>query len=54
MVISMPRALGVTGVPETYVVDKHQTIVFHHAGPLTRDIINNDILPLVKKLNNEK
>ncbi len=44
-------ALGLTGIPETYVVDKNQTLVFRHSGPLTRDIINNKILPLVKKLN---
>ena len=42
---------GVYGVPETFVVDKQGVIRYKHTGPLTPDVIRNDIEPLVRKLN---
>ena len=42
---------GVYGVPETFVVDKQGVIRFKHTGPLTPDVIRNEIEPLVRKLN---
>ncbi len=36
---------GLTGVPETYVVDGDGIIRAHYAGPLTDEIVENIILP---------
>ena len=41
---------GVYGVPETYLIDKHGIIRYKHTGPLTRDSLDKNILPLVKEL----
>jgi cytochrome c biogenesis protein CcmG/thiol:disulfide interchange protein DsbE len=38
--------LGITGVPETFVVDANGVIVFHRKGPLTEASLNDEILPL--------
>lgn len=40
---------GVTGVPETFVVDGKGVIRVHYAGPLTDDTIRKQILPALKK-----
>jgi cytochrome c biogenesis protein CcmG, thiol:disulfide interchange protein DsbE len=40
---------GVYGVPETFVVDQTGTIRFKQVGPLTIDIIDGTILPLLKR-----
>ena len=42
---------GVYGVPETYVIDKAGTIRFKQIGPITSDVLEKKILPLVKELN---
>jgi len=39
---------GVTGVPETFVVDAKGVIRVHYAGPLTEDILERQILPALK------
>lgn len=36
---------GVTGFPETFVVDGDGVIRAHYAGPLTDDVVENIILP---------
>ncbi len=36
---------GVTGVPETFVLDGESTVVFKHTGPLTPDAVRRDLLP---------
>jgi len=41
---------GVYGVPETFVIDKDGIIRYKHVGPLTPRVIDQTILPLVKKL----
>jgi cytochrome c biogenesis protein CcmG/thiol:disulfide interchange protein DsbE len=41
---------GVYGVPETYVVDSTGTIRYKQVGPLNREVIDNAILPLVRRL----
>ncbi|WP_425061558.1 DsbE family thiol:disulfide interchange protein [Rhizomicrobium electricum] len=41
---------GVSGVPETYLIDKNGIIRRKVAGPLTEDVLKNDILPLAEKL----
>jgi len=44
---------GVYAVPETFIIDKKGIIRFKYIGPLFPDEINNTILPLIKKLNEE-
>ena len=39
---------GVYGVPETFIVDAQGTIVHKQVGPLTPEIWQRDIAPLVK------
>jgi len=34
---------GVFGLPETFVIDKTGKVIFKHTGPLTKEIINNEI-----------
>jgi cytochrome c biogenesis protein CcmG/thiol:disulfide interchange protein DsbE len=41
---------GVYGVPETFVIDKQGVIRYKHIGPVTPDVLNDKILPLVQKL----
>jgi cytochrome c biogenesis protein CcmG/thiol:disulfide interchange protein DsbE len=42
---------GVYGVPETYLIDRNGVIRFKQIGPVTPDVVQNKILPLVKELN---
>jgi cytochrome c biogenesis protein CcmG/thiol:disulfide interchange protein DsbE len=41
---------GVYGVPETYVIDKAGVIRFKQIGPVTREVLRDKILPLIKEL----
>jgi len=41
---------GVYGVPETYVIDKTGVIQYKQIGPVTIDVLEKTILPLVKEL----
>lgn len=42
---------GVYGVPETFIIDARGVIRFRHAGPLTHELIEQRIAPLVRELN---
>lgn len=42
--------LGVYGVPETYIMDRAGIIRYKHIGPITREVLDNTILPLIEKL----
>ena len=42
---------GVYGVPETFVIDKQGVIRFKHVGPVTPEVVQTRILPLLKELN---
>lgn len=42
---------GVYGVPETFVIDKQGIIRYKHIGPLTLEVLDKKIAPLVKELN---
>lgn len=44
---------GVYGVPETFVVDASGRIAFKHIGPVTPEVLNSTILPLVERLRAE-
>ena len=41
---------GVYGVPETFVIDAQGHIRFRHPGPLTPDLVDQTILPLLAEL----
>ena len=40
----------VYGTPETFIVDKTGVIRYKHTGPLTPQLLRDDILPRVKQL----
>ncbi|HEX9396272.1 MAG TPA: DsbE family thiol:disulfide interchange protein [Burkholderiales bacterium] len=42
---------GVYGVPETYVIDREGVIRYKHIGPVTPEVAQQKIEPLVKELN---
>ena len=42
---------GVYGVPETFIVDRAGKIRHKHVGPMTSDILKNQIVPIIKDLN---
>ena len=41
---------GVYGVPETYVIDREGRIAFKQIGPITPEVLDTTILPLIAKL----
>jgi cytochrome c biogenesis protein CcmG/thiol:disulfide interchange protein DsbE len=41
---------GVYGVPETFVIDKQGVIRYKQVGPITQEILNRKILPLLRQL----
>lgn len=41
---------GVYGAPETYILDRDAKIVYRYAGPLTKDLIRDEIRPILAKL----
>lgn len=42
---------GVYGVPETFIIDRSGTIRYKHIGPLTPEVIRDEVEPLIRKLN---
>ena len=44
---------GVTGVPETFVIDSAGRIRYHHRGPLVPEVIERDLRPLIAALQNQ-
>ena len=41
---------GVYGVPETYIIDQQGIIRYKHVGPVTHDLIDKKLLPLLRQL----
>ena len=41
---------GVYGVPETFVIDRQGIVRYKQVGPLTDEVVDETILPLVRKL----
>jgi cytochrome c biogenesis protein CcmG/thiol:disulfide interchange protein DsbE len=46
--------LGVTGVPETFVVDRTGRIRYRHAGPITDDVWRETFEPLIAELGADR
>lgn len=44
---------GVYGAPETFLIDAHGMIRHKYIGPLTPELIRNDLMPRVEKLRAE-
>ena len=44
---------GVYGVPETYVIDKKGVIRFKQIGPVTPEVLQKRIVPLIRELESE-
>jgi len=44
---------GVYGVPETYVIDKRGVIRYKRIGPITPELLDKTIVPLVQELERE-
>ena len=45
--------LGVYGVPETFLIDGHGVIRYKHVGPLTSDVLSQQLLPLIASLEHD-
>ena len=41
---------GVTGTPETFIIDKQGIVRYKHVGQLTEDVIQHKIKPLIQAL----
>jgi cytochrome c biogenesis protein CcmG/thiol:disulfide interchange protein DsbE len=41
---------GVYGAPETFIIDRQGIVRHKHVGPLTVEILNTEILPLIDEL----
>ncbi len=46
-------AFGVTGAPETFLIDQNGVIRYKHIGPLNEDVWDNVFRPLIQKLENQ-
>ena len=44
---------GVYGVPETYIIDAEGRIAYKHVGPFDQASLEEDILPVVRRLQAE-
>lgn len=44
---------GVYGVPETFILDKKGVIRFKQIGPVTPQVVNEKIIPLIARLEQE-
>jgi cytochrome c biogenesis protein CcmG/thiol:disulfide interchange protein DsbE len=42
---------GVYGVPETYVIDRKGIIRYKHIGPLTPEVAQKKLRPLIQELS---
>ncbi|MDP7573457.1 MAG: redoxin domain-containing protein, partial [Myxococcota bacterium] len=46
-------AFGVTGAPETFVVDKNGVIRFKRIGPMDQTVWDQQIAPIIERLRRE-
>ena len=45
--------LGVTGAPETFVIDRGGRIRYKQIGPITQQVWSETLLPIIRKLQSE-
>lgn len=39
---------GVVAVPETFIIDENGLVIYKHTGPINKDILEQEIIPLLK------
>jgi len=44
---------GVYGLPETFVIDRNGVIRYKHIGPLDREAVETEVIPLIRSLRQE-
>lgn len=42
---------GVYGIPETFIIDATGTIRYKHVGPISQEVLDSTIIPIIKKLS---
>tara|TARA_Y100000992_G_scaffold300467_1_gene269185 strand:- start:626 stop:1201 length:576 start_codon:yes stop_codon:yes gene_type:complete len=42
---------GVYGVPETFIINKNGIIILRHPGPITTNVLKNEIIPILDEIN---
>ena len=42
--------LGITGAPETFLIDREGRVRFHHVGIIDEDVWRNTLLPVIEEL----
>jgi cytochrome c biogenesis protein CcmG/thiol:disulfide interchange protein DsbE len=45
--------LGVYGVPETFILDRHGIVRYKYVGPIDAAVLNNEIVPWIERLQRE-
>jgi cytochrome c biogenesis protein CcmG/thiol:disulfide interchange protein DsbE len=45
--------LGVTGAPETFLLDRHGRVRYHHIGIITQADWNDTFLPMIRELQSQ-
>lgn len=45
--------LGVTGAPETFIVDRHGRVRYKQVGPITPEVWRDEIEPIIRQLESE-
>ena len=46
---SLALDLGVTGAPETFMINENGIIIYKHTGPITEKVWLSDFLPLIRE-----
>ncbi len=46
--------LGITGTPETFIIDQNGVIVLQHRGPVTTDVWRQRISPMLSQLTSQE
>jgi len=44
---------GVTGTPETFIIDKQGIVRYKYVGPITKDVFAKIIFPVIQQLENQ-
>jgi len=42
---------GVYGVPETFIINKNGIIILRHPGPITTNVLKNEIMPILDEIS---
>jgi cytochrome c biogenesis protein CcmG/thiol:disulfide interchange protein DsbE len=46
--------LGITGAPETFIIDRAGRVRYRHVGVITEEVWDRTLLPLVEHLQAEE